>query len=102
MRAANASTPLLHRDANMIRAANENDMEAIIEVETTSFPDVYTDTEKLAQCRRRELEGGYPHHRVLAAGPQIGGEEAIHGLITVESYLRSSRQYRDSETGEEV
>ncbi|KAI2634066.1 hypothetical protein GGS21DRAFT_490987 [Xylaria nigripes] len=102
MRDVTASTPSQHRDANMIRAANEGDIEAIMEVETVSFPDVYTDADKLVQCRRRELRGGYPHYRVLTADPEIDGEATIYGLVTLESYLSSSRQYRDSETGERI
>ncbi|KAI1432252.1 hypothetical protein GGR50DRAFT_697203 [Xylaria sp. CBS 124048] len=97
----------------MIRAATKNDIEAIIEVETTSFPEIYTDTAKLAERRRRELEGGYPYHRVLLATENQATTDShdhdhdhdqstatIQGLVTLESYLAFSRKYHDSETGE--
>ncbi|KAI1822628.1 hypothetical protein F4861DRAFT_380050 [Xylaria intraflava] len=105
MQDVNPSTPTPESaplDANMIRAANESDIEAIVEVETTSFPEVYTDTHKLAECRRREVRGRYPYHGVLAAGPEIDGQTTIYGLVTLESYLLSRRWYHDSATGEGI
>ncbi|TGJ78206.1 hypothetical protein E0Z10_g10562 [Xylaria hypoxylon] len=92
----------LPENASMIRSACEGDMEAIIEVETTSFPQVYTDVDDLAHCRRRELEGGYPCYRILAASSECGDQSAIHGLVIFESYLRSYKEYRDAETGEGI
>lgn len=88
----------------MIRSASESDMQAIIEVETTSFPHVYTDVGHLADCRRRELEGGYPCYRILIpSSSELGGQTAaIHGLVIFESYLRSYREYHDAGTGEGI
>ncbi|KAK5633553.1 hypothetical protein RRF57_009267 [Xylaria bambusicola] len=88
--------------ASMIRPASQSDMEAIIEVETTSFPQVYTDVGHLADCRRRELEGGYPYYRILTTNPELGDETAIYGLIIFESYLRSYREYHDTGTGKGI
>ncbi|KAI1420057.1 hypothetical protein F5Y12DRAFT_788566 [Xylaria sp. FL1777] len=88
--------------ASMIRSACESDMEAIIEVETSSFPHIYTDVGGLADCRRRELEGGYPCYRILTASSEFGDQTAIHGLVIFESYLRSYREYRDAGTGEGI
>ncbi|KAI3318763.1 hypothetical protein HD806DRAFT_302357 [Xylariaceae sp. AK1471] len=90
------------RPPNVIRAARESDMEAIIEVETMSFPEVYTNAGELAHCRRRELAGGYPFFRILVASSATDGRPAIHGLLILESYLRSSREYNASGTGEEI
>ncbi|GAW19388.1 hypothetical protein ANO14919_088740 [Xylariales sp. No.14919] len=87
---------------NMIRSACQSDIEAIVEVERTSFPQVYTDVDDLVQCRRRELEGGYPCYRILAAGSARGDRTAIYGLAIIESYLRSYREYRDAKTGEGI
>ncbi|KAI1812770.1 hypothetical protein GGS20DRAFT_516659 [Poronia punctata] len=84
---------------NEIRAACEDDTEAIIQVETTSFPDVYTDdVGELIHRRRDEIEGGYPCCRIL----EDHGRLDIHGVVMLESYLRRARKYRDSETGEEI
>ncbi|KAI1347827.1 hypothetical protein F5Y01DRAFT_232804 [Xylaria sp. FL0043] len=88
--------------ASMIRSACEKDMEAIIEVEMTSFPHVYTDSNGLADCRRRELERGYPCYRILTAGSELGERREIHGFVILESYLHSYREYRDAGTGEEI
>ncbi|KAI1362968.1 hypothetical protein F5Y08DRAFT_341160 [Xylaria arbuscula] len=85
----------------MIRSASESDMQAIIDVETTSFPHVYTDVGHLMDCRRRELEGGYPCYRILTpASSELGHQTEIHGLVILESYLRSCREYHDTRTGE--
>ncbi|KAI0453515.1 hypothetical protein F5B21DRAFT_515287 [Xylaria acuta] len=86
----------------VIRSACESDAEAIVEVEATSFPQVYTDAAGLADCRRRELEGGYPCYKVLAASSEFAELSAVHGFIIFESYLRSFREYRDSKTGEGI
>ncbi|GAP90951.1 hypothetical protein SAMD00023353_5100740 [Rosellinia necatrix] len=86
----------------VIRPACESDIEAIAEVETTSFPQVYTDAGYLADCRRRELEGGYPCCRILAGRSGFGDQTPIHGFVMFESYLRSHRQYCDSRTGEGI
>lgn len=88
--------------ASIIRSACESDIEAIIEMETTSFPQVYTDTGDLADYRRREIEEDYPCHRVLAASPRHSEQATIYGFITVESYLRSHREYRNPKTGEGI
>ncbi|KAI1313316.1 hypothetical protein F5Y03DRAFT_161031 [Xylaria venustula] len=97
------STSISHLHyASMIRSACERDMEAIIEVEMTSFPHVYTDVGGLADCRRRELEGGYPCYRILTAGSEFGDETGIHGFVIFESYLRSYREYHDAGTGEGI
>ncbi|KAI0905069.1 hypothetical protein F4823DRAFT_567121 [Ustulina deusta] len=87
--------------ASMIRSACESDIKAIIEVETISFPQVYTDVDYLADCRRRELKGRYPCYRILTASPEFG-DQAIHGFVIFESYLRSSREYHDAGTGERI
>ncbi|KAI0427114.1 hypothetical protein F5Y09DRAFT_333601 [Xylaria sp. FL1042] len=88
--------------ASMIRSACENDMKAIIEVETTSFPHVYTDVDGLADCRRRELERGYPCYRILTESPEFGDQMAIRGFVILESYLRSYKEYHDAGTGEGI
>jgi hypothetical protein len=77
-------------------------MEAIIEVETMSFPKVYTDAGELAHCRRRELARGYPFYRILIASSAIDGQSAIHGLLVLESYLRSPRDYQAYDNGEGI
>ncbi|KAI1733778.1 hypothetical protein F4680DRAFT_462880 [Xylaria scruposa] len=87
---------------SVIRSACENDTEAIVEVESTSFPQVYPDATDLVDYRRRELEGGYPCYRILAASSGFCEQSAVHGFIIFESYLRSFREYRDSKTGEGI
>ncbi|KAI0535146.1 hypothetical protein GGR58DRAFT_504540 [Xylaria digitata] len=89
-------------NVTMIRSACESDMEAIIEVEKTSFPHVYTNVDDLTDCRRRELGEGYPCYRILAARSECGDQAVIHGLVIFESYLRSYREYRDAKTGEGI
>ncbi|KAI0467920.1 hypothetical protein F4859DRAFT_506364 [Xylaria cf. heliscus] len=87
---------------NVIRSACESDMEAIVEVETISFPQVYPDATGLANYRRRELEGGYPYYKILEANSEVCDQSAVYGFIIFESYLRSFREYRDSKTGEGI
>ncbi|KAI0097325.1 hypothetical protein GGR51DRAFT_566650 [Nemania sp. FL0031] len=87
---------------SVIRSACEYDMQAIVEVETSSFPQVYTDTRDLVDCRRREIEGGYPCYRILVTNSERGGQAAVQGFVVFESYLHSCRQYRDSNTGERI
>ncbi|TRX91882.1 hypothetical protein FHL15_007201 [Xylaria flabelliformis] len=87
---------------SVIRSACENDTEAIVEVESTSFPQVYSDAVDLVDYRRRELEGGYPCYRILAASSGFCEQSAVHGFIIFESYLRSFREYYDSKTGEGI
>lgn len=89
-------------NASVIRSACESDVEAIVEMETTSFPQVYADTVDLADCRRREIEEGYPCYRVLATSPKRGEQVTIYGFITVESYLRSHIEYRHPKTGDRI
>lgn len=90
----------------VIRSACKSDMEAIIEVETSSFPQVYTNADGLADCRRRELERGYPCYRILAARSEVDDDDdnhaAIYGVVILESYLRSNREFWDFRTGEGI
>ncbi|KAI1127832.1 hypothetical protein F5Y10DRAFT_292526 [Nemania abortiva] len=93
----------LPETVSVIRSACENDMQAIVEVETTSFPQVYTDAGDLADCRQREIEGGYPCYRILVENSKRTCEQAgIHGFVVFESYLHSCREYYDSNTGERI
>lgn len=90
----------------VIRSACKSDMEAIIEVETTSFPQIYTDADDLADSRRRELEGGYPCYRILEAQSGVDDHDndraVVYGVVILESYLRSDREYWDYRTGEGI
>ncbi|KAI1113255.1 hypothetical protein F5Y14DRAFT_452152 [Nemania sp. NC0429] len=88
--------------ASTIRSARESDVEAIVAIETASFPQVYGDAGDLANCRRRDIEQGYPCYRVLAASSRQGEQTTIYGFITVESYLRSHGEYRDPQSGEGI
>ncbi|KAI8947789.1 hypothetical protein F4801DRAFT_592291 [Xylaria longipes] len=87
---------------SVIRCACKSDTEAIVEVEATSFPQVYHDAASLVDSRRRELEGGYPCYKILAASSEFSKQSAVHGFVIFESYLRSFREYRDSKTGEGI
>ncbi|KAJ2985113.1 hypothetical protein NUW58_g5711 [Xylaria curta] len=87
---------------SIIRSACERDIKAIVEVERISFPQVYMNVCDLVDRRRRELAGGYPCYKVLAAITGLGEASAIHGLIIFESYLRFSREYYDPKSGEEI
>ncbi|KAI1171086.1 hypothetical protein F4777DRAFT_591481 [Nemania sp. FL0916] len=86
----------------IIRSACECDTEAIVEVETTSFPQVYTNASDLANCRRREIERGHPCYRILASDSQQQERSTIDGFVIFESYLRSRREYYDFQTGEKI
>lgn len=99
---ASTSTSRSDYAGSVIRSACESDTEAIVEVETISFPQVYPDVTGLVDCRRRELEGGYPYYKILAASSEFSEQSAVHGFVIFESYLRSFREYRDSKTGEGI
>ena len=103
--------------STMIRLAGQSDVDAIVDIETASFPQVYTNADELARRRRDEIERG-DHHPcarifVLATNTsmamtedhaqnqkqkqnespsEIGGTH-IHGLVILESYLCSPREY---------
>jgi hypothetical protein len=89
-------------DASVIRAACESDMQAIVEVETISFPQVYANARDLTDYRRREIEGAYPCYRILVASSEHSEQTAIRGFVVFESYLHSCREYCDSKTGEGI
>ncbi|KAI8625566.1 hypothetical protein F5Y19DRAFT_263610 [Xylariaceae sp. FL1651] len=97
-----ATSTLQSSNPNVIRLAFETDIEAIIEVETSSFPDVYVDADELAYRRRRELGEGYPCYKVLAASSRFNDQPAIYGLAILESYLRSPINYQCTRTGEQI
>ncbi|KAI1146787.1 hypothetical protein F4825DRAFT_466237 [Nemania diffusa] len=100
---SSTSTPASHPDnASVIRSACESDLRAIVEVETTSFPQVYTDVRDLAECRRREIEGGYPCYRILVPSSEHSEQIAINGFVVFESYLHSCREYCNSKTREGI
>ncbi|KAJ8112364.1 hypothetical protein ONZ43_g5413 [Nemania bipapillata] len=89
-------------DVSVIRSACKSDMQAIVEVEAISFPQVYTDARNLTDCRRREIEGGYPCYRILVASSEHSEQMAVRGFVVLESYLHSCRKYYDPKTGEGI
>lgn len=93
-----SASNLQQEQASIIRSACKSDVEAIVEIEMTSFPQVYADTGDLADCRRREIEAGYPCYEVLTTSSENSEEAEIYGFISIESYLRSYRKYRDPQT----
>jgi hypothetical protein len=85
-----------------IRSARESDVEAIIEIETGAFPQVYTNASELANRRRCEIDEGYPCYRILVSRSAVDGQTEIHGVVLLESYLRSANEFHHPGTGERI
>ncbi|KAI0401954.1 hypothetical protein F4802DRAFT_600482 [Xylaria palmicola] len=86
----------------IIRSACERDVEAIVAVETASFPHIYADASDLAHCRRDELEEGYPYYNIIGSSSELVNQSEIHGFVRFESYFWFCREYHDARTGEKT
>jgi hypothetical protein len=106
--------------STLIRLARQCDVDAIVDIETASFPQVYTNPDELARRRRDEIERGHNHPCsrifVLATIAAVAtddhdqkptpnenqseiGATPIHGLVILESYLCSPREYSAPSSG---